>query len=127
MRTILIFCAVLVFLMCLSCEERTKTNTLPNDIKALEDIRKEKQVEEAFITDVDILYVSMRANGESKKGYACYLCNTLYEYGAKTDHVKIVEYGTADANRLTSAYGDLVGECYCSEWIEGFHKPKTDN
>ena len=120
---ILIYCLILC-ISCIDIPETPMSKDNPNDIKALKEIQKETWLEEAFITDADVLYISMRANGKPQIGYARYLCTTLYQHEAKTSRVKIIEYGTANAPNAESAYGVLVGECYCPEWIKGFNKPR---
>lgn len=119
--------ASVLLIICFSCEPQKKTKDNPNDIKALEEIRTEKRVEEAIITDANFLYISMRSHGESQLGYARYLCQLLYDHRAKTKFVKIVEYGTTNHPDAESAYGVLAGECYCPEWIEDFENPKPQN
>lgn len=115
---------ILCLVLCASCGEIEYSKDNPNDIKAMEEIKKEKWLEEAYITDANILYVSMRANREPQIGYARYLCTLLYQHQAKTNWVKIIEYGTSNAPDAESAYGVLIGDCYCPSWIEGFSEPR---
>lgn len=115
-------------MLCLSCGEIEHSKDNPNDIKALEEIKKEKWLENAFISDQDILFVSMQSDGTQQLGYARMLCSMLYQHEAKTNWVKIIEYGTTNDPNNPNAdtpYGKLIGDCYCPEWIEGFNKPRS--
>lgn len=67
--------------------------------KALTEIRKEKKVAEAIITDANVLYVSVKDDGTRRDGYAEYLCQILKENGSKINWVKITKVGsTTDPN-----------------------------
>ena len=81
--------------------------------KALVEIRKEKKVAEAMVTDANVLYVSVKDDGTKRDGYAEYLCQILKENGSKINWVKVTKVGsTTDPNR-DNAYGILLGEAHC--------------
>ncbi len=81
--------------------------------KLLSLVRKEKKVKEAIITDVNVLYVSVKSDGTNRNGYADYICHLIKESGSTIRWVKIVEAGTTNSPNATNAYGVLLGESHC--------------
>lgn len=101
---------------CISCgdsapAEKPKDNA--NNKKALEEIRKEPKITEAFIDDANILYVSVADDGTKRDGYAQYLCATLKEHQATTKRVRVMKVGSIGAPDAHNAYGVLLGESKC--------------
>lgn len=84
-----------------------------NNKAALDEIKKEPKIFEAFLTDANVLYVSVADDGTRRDGYAEYLCQIIKEHNATIEYVKVVKAGsTKDPNR-DNAYGVLLGECFC--------------
>jgi hypothetical protein len=81
--------------------------------KALTEIRKEKKVIEAFLSDANVLYISVKDDGTRRDGYAEYICQVIKENGSKIDRVKITKVGSTNDPDRDNAYGVLLGECYC--------------
>lgn len=81
--------------------------------KALNEIRKEEKVEEAIITDENVLYVSVKDDGTRRDGYAEYLCQILKENGSTVNWVKITKVGSTNDPNKDNAYGVLLGDAYC--------------
>jgi len=84
-----------------------------NNSKALAEIKKEPKVIEAIITDVNVLYISVKDDGTDRSGYASYLCEILRENKASCNRIKVVEAGTTKHPKADNAYGILLGESYC--------------
>lgn len=84
-----------------------------NNKKALEEIRKEKTVAEAFINDANVLYVSVVDDGTRRDGFAMYLCNILSENQATTQMVKVMKVNSINDPNATNAYGVQLGEASC--------------
>jgi hypothetical protein len=91
----------------------SKQTELQANEKALSEIRKEKKVIEAIVTDANVLYVSVKDDGTKRNGYAEYLCQILKENNATIDRVKITKVGSTNDPKKDNAYGVLLGECYC--------------
>jgi hypothetical protein len=107
---------VLVFISCISCGDSAlveKTQDNANNKSALEEIRKEKKITEAFINDANVLYVSVADDGTKRDGYAMYLCNVLAEHKATTKMVKVMKAGSIGDPNATNAYGVQLGEASC--------------
>jgi hypothetical protein len=85
-----------------------------NNNKALAEIKKEPKVIEAIITDVNVLYVSVKDDGTDRSGYASYLCEILRENKATCNRVKVVKVGTTKHPKANNAYGILLGESFCN-------------
>jgi hypothetical protein len=81
--------------------------------KALTEIRKEKKVIEAFLSDANVLYISVKDDGTRRDGYAEYICQVIKENSSKIDRVKITKVGSTNDPDRDNAYGVLLGECYC--------------
>jgi hypothetical protein len=81
--------------------------------KALIAIRKEKKVAEAFLSDANVLYISVKDDGTRRDGYAEYICQVIKENGSKIDRVKVTKVGSTNDPNRDNAYGILLGECYC--------------
>lgn len=82
--------------------------------KALTEIRKEKKVAEAIITDANVLYVSVKDDGTRRDGYAEYLCQILKENGSTISWVKVTKVGSTNDPNKDNAYGVLLGEAHCN-------------
>jgi hypothetical protein len=105
-----------VFIACISCGDSTpaeKPQDNANNKSALEEIRKEKKITEAFINDANVLYVSVADDGTTRDGYAMYLCNVLAEHNATTKMVKVMKTGSIGDANATNAYGVQLGEASC--------------
>jgi len=103
-------------LFLISCGDSTpaeKPQDNANNKKALEEIRKEKKITEAIITDANVLYVSVDDDGTKRDGYAQYLCGILTENAATTKWVKVVKVGSAKEPGADNAFGVLLGESKC--------------
>lgn len=115
---------VLVIFFSISCGSSTtesKTETTPaekpqdnlSNKNALEEIRKEQKITEAFINDANVLYVSVADDGTKRDGYAQYLCGVLAEHKATTKVVKVMKAGSIGDANATNAYGVQLGEANC--------------
>jgi aspartokinase len=91
----------------------TSTNNTNND-KALIEIRKEKKVKEAIITEANVLYVSVVDDGTRRDGYAEYLCQILKENGSNINWVKVTKVNSTNDPNRDNAYGVLLGESHCN-------------
>jgi hypothetical protein len=106
----------LVFIGCISCGDSApveKPQDNANNKSALEEIRKEKNITEAFINDANVLYVSVADDGTKRDGYAMYLCNVLAEHQATTKMVKVMKVNSINDPNATNAYGVQLGEALC--------------
>lgn len=103
-----------LFFFTTGCGESVKPIDEPNNKIALEEIKKEPKIKEAFITDANVLYVSVEDDGTNRNGYAEYLCGILKENKASTSWVKIVKVNSIDAENSDNAYGVLLGEAMCN-------------
>lgn len=112
-KRIVSFIAIQISFFILSCGETTKHQGDPNNIKALEVIKKEIKVKDAIITDANVLYVSVEDDGTLRNGYAQYLCEILNENNATTAWVKIVKVNSSNDSESDNAYGVLLGEAHC--------------
>ena len=92
---------------------KTEEGTAEGNAKALELVRKEKKVDEAIITDANVLYVSVQDDGSRRDGFASYLCEILRENKAKARWVKITRTGSTNAPDRDNAFGVLLGESKC--------------
>jgi len=90
----------------------TSTNNTNND-KALIEIRKEKKVKEAIITEANVLYVSVVDDGTRRDGYVEYLCQILKENGSNINWVKVTKVNSTNDPNRDNAYGVLLGESHC--------------
>ena len=129
-KFIFLISLIACLILSISCGDFPKSKDNPNDIKILAEIKKEAWLKDAFISDQNILFVSMDSEGKPQQGYAKYLCTLLYHNNAKTSWVKIIEYGTTnDPNNPNddTPYGKLVSDCYCPNWIEGFNETRAPN
>ena len=94
--------------------KKTSTTENTHNSKALIEIKKEKKVVEAIITESDVIYVSVNDDGTNRNGYAEYLCQLLKEFKAKANRVKIIKVGSSDSPNKDNAYGILLGESNCN-------------
>jgi hypothetical protein len=78
----------------------------------------EPKIYEAVITDIDVLYVSVKDNGVSQDRFAQTLCNYLKKHKASTSRVKVVKVGATYDNDYKSQrlplQGKLLGESHCN-------------
>lgn len=81
--------------------------------KALAEVKKEKKVKDAIITDAGVLYVGVLDDGTNRKGYAEYLCSVLKDNQAQANRVKIVKHNSQNDPKRDNAYGILLGESWC--------------
>jgi hypothetical protein len=106
----------LMVLCSISCGDSTpveKPQDNANNKSALEEIRKEKNITEAFINDANVLYVSVADDGTKRDGYATYLCEILTEHKATVKMVKVVKVGSMNDPNADNAFGVLLGEHMC--------------
>jgi hypothetical protein len=103
-----------LFFFTIGCGESVKPADEPNNKVALEEIKKEPKIKEAFITEANVLYVSVEDDGTNRNGYAEYLCGILKENKASTSWVKIVKVNSIDSENSDNAYGVLLGESMCN-------------
>ena len=77
---------------------------------------KEPKVIEAFITDADVLYISVEDDGTRRDGLAEYFCQILNdEYPeAAVNRAKVVQAHTTGHPDRDNSYGVLLGEYYCN-------------
>lgn len=108
-----IIAIMLLIFLNTACEPEPKNSENPNDQAALEAIKKEQWLIDAFITDANVMYISMNGDGKPQNGYAEVICHILKEHDAKTHWVKIVEAGTTKSPEADNAYGVLIGESHC--------------
>lgn len=109
-----VFAVSQLFFFTTGCGESVKPADEPNNKIALEEIKKEPKIKEAFITDANVLYVSVEDDGTNRNGYAEYLCGILKENEASTSWVKIVKVNSINAENSDNAYGVLLGEAMCN-------------
>lgn len=102
-----------VIILLAACGSSGKPNENPNNLKALEEIRKEAKVKEVELTDADVLYVSVEDDGTPRTGYAQYICQVLKENKATTSKVRVVKFASSDDPEADDAYGILLGESEC--------------
>lgn len=110
-RVIIILLVMFYFSSC----NNEKPGDNPNNISALQEIRKEPKVVEAIITDANVLYVSVYDDGTRRDGYASYLCEILKEHSSTIKKVKITKAGSTNDPNKDNAYGVLLGESQCGE------------
>lgn len=79
---------------------------------ALNQIKKEKKVKEAIMTEANVLYAAVIDDGTRRDGYAEYLCSVLKEYGVAM-RVKVVKFSSTNDPKRNNAYGILLGEALC--------------
>ena len=91
----------------------SSTNTNKNNEKALIEIRKEKKVKEAIITEANVLYVSVADDGTRRDGFAEYLCQILKENGSNINWVKVTKVNSTNDSNRDNSYGVLLGESHC--------------
>lgn len=96
-----------------SCQESIKPKDEPNNVLALEEIRKEPKVKEAIITDANVLYIAVEDDGTNRNGYASYICEVLREKKATANWVKVVKVNSTNDPNSDNAYGVLLGESRC--------------
>jgi hypothetical protein len=96
-----------------SAVKTEEEGSVEGNAKALELVRKEKKVDEAIITDANVLYVSVQDDGSRRDGFASYLCEILRENKAKARWVKITRTGSTNAPDRDNAFGVLLGESRC--------------
>lgn len=111
-KYIVILNAVMLLFACNT--SKTKEQIDANNA-LIEKIKKdEPKVADAIITDADVLYISTKSDGTNRNGYAEYFCTMKNDIPNNTvNHVKVVEVGTANSANKETAYGVLLGECYC--------------
>lgn len=80
---------------------------------ALEAVKLEPKVLDAYITDAHVLYVQVRDDGTRRDGYAEYLCQLLKTYHSTANRVKVVKVGSQNDPNRDNAYGVLLGESWC--------------
>ncbi len=105
--------AILLILIT-SCGNIEKPMDYPNNVKALNKIKKEPKVQDAIITDANVLYVNVSDDGTRRDGFAEYLCQILREQNATTNWVKIVKSGSSNDPNKDNSYGVLLGESLCN-------------
>jgi hypothetical protein len=106
----------LVYFMNSNSNNENNTNTSSNNTnneKALIEIRKEKKVKEAIITEANVLYVSVADDETKRDGYAEYLCQILKENGSNINWVKVTKVNSTNDPNRDNAYGVLLGESHC--------------
>jgi hypothetical protein len=85
--------------------------------KILQVVRKEPKVIEAIITDVDVLYVSVKDDGTRRDGYAQYLCSMVQDFCTHIHRVKVIKVGTTNDPKKDNAYGVELGDANCKSNI----------
>ena len=111
---LLLFSSIALFVtFCGESAAAEKPQDNANNKKALEEIRKEKKVVEAFINDANVLYVSVADDGTGRDGFAMYLCNILSEQQATTKLIKVMKVNSINDPNATNAYGVQLGEASC--------------
>lgn len=81
--------------------------------EALTVILTEPKVKGAIFTDANVLYVDVLDDGSKRDGYASYLCEVLRDYNTSANRVKVVKASSHNDPNRDSAYGVLLGECWC--------------
>ena len=104
---------VLCFISCGDSTPVEKPQDNANNKSALEEIRKEKNISEAFLNDANVLYVSVADDGTKRDGYAMYICGILAEHKATVKMVKVMKVGSINDPNATNAYGIQLGESMC--------------
>ncbi len=98
-----------------------KDTTMLKRVAFVSQIKKEKKVKEALLTDANVLYVSVEKDkSDNRHGYAMYICQEANLAKIKIDRVKVVEYGTTNAADRDNAYGRILGACWCETYKIGY-------
>lgn len=92
--------------------EVTKVNIHQSYIEKIK--ATEKSCKDAIITEANVLYVSVKSDGSSRKGLAEYYCQNLKDNKiTDVEKVKIIAFGTQNNPKRDNAYGVLIGEFDC--------------
>jgi hypothetical protein len=86
-----------------------------NNLEALEDVKTAfgEKIQEAIITEANVLYVSVEDNGVDQTRFAETICNLLSKHNATTKMVKVVKVNSSNEPNADNAYGVLLGETFC--------------
>lgn len=95
--------------------EKVAVNTDSIDNAFMKEVKSEPKVKEAILTDAKVLYVAVEDDGTPRDGYASYFCETIKEFKADVNMVKVVEFGTMKSPDADNAYGRLLGESICNQ------------
>ena len=100
----------------ISCETTEDPRENTNNIEALADVKTAfgEKIQEAIITDANVLYVSVSDNGVDQSRFAETICNLLKRHNATTNWVKVVKAGSTKDPNADNAYGVLLGEAHCN-------------
>ena len=96
-----------------SCGEVESPMENKGNIQALDEIKKEPKIHEAFINDANVLYVSVDDDGSNRDGYAQYLCEILKEKKASCSMVKVIKVNSMNDPNSDNAFGIVLGESNC--------------
>ncbi len=120
-----IFCTTILIGTLLSCGNTEKSETtkaiekveIPsenaNNLKALEEIKTESKIKNAFISDDSILYVEVLDDGTSRDGYADYLCQVLLDFKPINLEVKVMKFEPKKDLKNDIVNGIILGESNC--------------
>lgn len=112
MKTIFTILTLCLFFSCGKSESNKQVEKVRNE-NIIKLINEEKRVLEVVVTDSNIVYVSLKGDGKSQKGFAEYICQLITDQMPKVNRVKIVEHGTTKHPKKDNAYGILLGESNC--------------
>ena len=93
--------------------KNTKEKPVTTSLTALDAVKKEPKVLDAYITEVGVLYVQVRDDGTKRNGYAEYLCQVLKDHHSSASRVKVVKANSQNDPDRDNAYGVLLGESWC--------------
>lgn len=114
MKKILITLTVLLFISCGS----ENPNENANNKKAIQEIKdsygESERFVEVFLTDADVLYISVKDNGVDQSQFAQTICGVLRSNNATTKWVKIVKANSSNDPNADNSYGVLLGESHCN-------------
>jgi hypothetical protein len=99
-----------------SCGTKEDPTKNKNNVEALEDVKTAfgEKIQEAIITEANVLYISVVDNGIDQSRFAETICNLLKKHNATTNWVKVVKVNSSNEANADNAYGVLLGEANCN-------------
>jgi hypothetical protein len=103
-----------IFMLFFGCGSNSEDSA--NNKKAIEYIKSSfsEKIIEAYLTDANVVYVSVADNGVEQSRFAETLCNMLKEQKCTAQAVKVVKVNSTKDPNADNAYGVLLGEAYCN-------------
>ena len=107
---------IILFTLTISCSVENPQDNSNNKIAVdaiKESYKDSERLVEVFLTEANVLYVSIIDNGVDQNRFAETICNQLKEYNSTIKWVKIVKAGSTEDKNADNAYGVLLGDCHC--------------